>query len=191
MIANAERVKYDAIWQVPGYAENSPGDDLVAMFAELSGCKAGETLIDLGCGTGRAGARLARDHGLKVTLFDLTDAGLEGEARGLRFVEGCLWGSHLRLTRPTMGYDYGYCCDVLEHVPPEFTMLAVANIMAACRVVFFSIATVPDQFGAEIGEPLHLTVRPFVWWRDHLAELGRLIECRDLLTSGVYYMANR
>ncbi|MHA2085554.1 MAG: hypothetical protein ACXABD_17500 [Candidatus Thorarchaeota archaeon] len=61
-------------------------------------------------------------------------------------------------------------------------------LLEACDGVFFSIAFAPDYFGRFVGEPLHLNVKPFVWWRDRLAGMGNLIEARDLLGEGVFYV---
>jgi hypothetical protein len=39
------------------------------------------------------------------------------------------------------------------------------------RKVFFQISTVPDHFGPVLaGEPLHLTVQPFSWWKKKFEE---------------------
>ena len=40
--------------------------------------------------------------------------------------------------------------------------------------------------GALIGEALHLTVRPFLFWRDLFRELGTLHDARDLIGEGVF-----
>jgi hypothetical protein len=86
-------------------------------------------------------------------------------------------------------FDYAYCCDVLEHIPTPFVMLVVSRLMAVTtRGVFLSVALQADQFGALVGEPLHLTVQSFTQWRDQLSTLGRLVEARDLMMTGVYYL---
>ena len=67
------------------------------------------------------------------------------------------------------------------------TMLAIARMLeASTRGVFLSIALVPDQFGILVGRPLHLTVKPFTWWRDRIRELGTVAECRDLIDAGLF-----
>jgi hypothetical protein len=89
-------------------------------------------------------------------------------------------------------YDYAYCCDVMEHIPTEYVMATLQNIMATCTEgAFFYICLVPDGFGALIGKPLHLTVRPFMWWRDKLAELGEVVDARDLIMNGMYYVKRK
>jgi len=73
-------------------------------------------------------------------------------------------------------FDYGYCTDVLEHIPPEDVDKVLLNICTAARRVYFAISTVPDVMGALVGEPLHLTVESPFWWHDRLSELGFRID---------------
>ena len=81
---------------------------------------------------------------------------------------------------------YGYCCDVMEHIPTEFTMLVVRNLLDVCRTVWFQIAFAHDAFGAFVGEPLHLTVQTYQWWHDRIGSVGQIIEARDLCGTGLF-----
>lgn len=138
------------------------------------------TLVDIGCGTGRAGVELAKKH--DVTLMDFIPDAVD-EFVTLPFVRQNLWARW-----PRRRWDYGYCCDVLEHMPPERVDAVLANIRKHCtRKVFFSIHFEQDQFGAIVGHPLHLTVKPFVWWRDKLREYWTLHDARDLIGMGAFY----
>ncbi len=179
-ISAHEREKYEQVWSLPAYSENSPGERRAEMFMEITGAKAGESVLDLGCGAGRGGLALA-EHGLNVAYLDFVRVGTELQP----FYEQSLWNA---LPSRNPKWDYGYCCDVMEHIPPEFVMLVVSNALQACRAVFFSISFTPDNFGRFVGEPLHLTVKPYVWWRDRLGELGDVVEARDLLGEGVFYV---
>ena len=178
-----EAGKYAEVWGIPDYHAYSHGEAWAPLFAEVTGCKAGESVIDLGCGTGRGGRALAADHGVEVTYLDLVKVG-----ELTPFIEQPLW-------RPIPGvWDYGLCCDVMEHLPPEYTMLAVHNMLEACRRgLFLSICFEDESFGQIVGEPLHLTVMPFSWWRDRLRALGEVLEARDMspnnrLKTGVFYV---
>jgi 2-polyprenyl-3-methyl-5-hydroxy-6-metoxy-1,4-benzoquinol methylase len=182
-VADVEREKYEAMWAVEDYANFSPGEKWLPVFLELVGDKRG-TLLDAGCGTGVAGAALARE-GFDVTLADLTGDQIRGEAEDLRFRPGPLWKPFVRRQ-----FDVGYCCDVLEHVPPEFTLLTIQNLLRACDRLFLSIATEPDQFGAAIGQPLHLTVQPFAWWRDRLREIATLHDARDCGNTAIFWASH-
>ena len=139
--------------------------------------------MTLGCGSGKAGAEFAK-LGLDVTLLDITDAGLHPEMEA-RFIQAPLWSHAWRKYRAN-GWDYGYCCDVMEHIPTEYVMLTLDRIVSSCRTSWFSIALRPDVFGATIGQPLHLTVRDFEWWRDHLKDVGEVVEARDICGDGIY-----
>jgi hypothetical protein len=87
--------------------------------------------------------------------------------------------------------DWVYCCDVMEHLPLPFTMLAVSRMLdVAENGVFLSIYLEPDVFGAMIGKPLHQSVQSFVQWRNQLAAIGRVVECRDLGNVGIYMVTS-
>jgi hypothetical protein len=60
----------------------------------------------------------------------------------------------------------------MEHIPPDQVETVIRNIMTSAGTVFFQIATVPDKFGAVIGQRLHLTVKPHEWWAELFIRLG-------------------
>jgi SAM-dependent methyltransferase len=139
----------------------------------------GGTLADIGCGTGRAGVRLSGTF--DVTLIDFAKNALD-PGIDLPFIRA-------DITRHIPGmYDYGYCCDVMEHIEPRKVDKTLKNILAACKSVFFSIHFGPDNFGRLVGHPLHLTQECFVWWRDKLKLFGELKDARDFLGYGVFYV---
>jgi 2-polyprenyl-3-methyl-5-hydroxy-6-metoxy-1,4-benzoquinol methylase len=177
-----DRQKYEDLAAVPAYADHSPGEQFAPMFCELVGDQRG-TVLDAGCCTGKGGLALAT-AGFTVELCDYTDALLVPEAAALQFKRvRTLWDD------PFWYYDFVYCCDVLEHIPREFTMITVRNLMGMVRTgAFFSVALTPDSFGAWVGRPLHETVESFVWWRDRLKEFGTLEDARDLGHTGIYYV---
>ncbi len=156
------------------------------MFRSICRPRKGQSLIDLGCGAGAGGKALAEQCGLNVTYLDLTPVGnLEP------FIQGSLWNPipH-KMSKPCWPakYRFGYCCDVMEHLPEPFTMLAARNMLEACHGVFFSIAFYQDSHGDLIGQRLHLTVKPFTWWLKNLSELGTVKCARDRLGEGVFYV---
>ena len=187
MTVVSERAKYQEIWAVDAYRAHSPGLTNVERFIRIVAPAKHAELIDLGCGTGDAGVEFERRE-LAVTWLDITDCALNPLIDRRRFIEAALWQDWACGQR----WDYGFCCDVMEHIPTEYVMLAIERIMSACRVAaYFAIALRPDQFGAAIGQPLHLTVREFAWWRDHFAEMGCLVEARDLCGDGLFICCNR
>lgn len=190
LISEAEKSKYELMWSVGDYNLYSPGEDNAQRFvATLSPLK-GATVLDAGCGAGKGGLALEA-LGFRVWYLDITSAGLDlglGVDRR-RFMQQPLWR---RIDKPNpVLWDYGFCCDVMEHLPIEYTMLAARNILDACRTVWFQIAFFEDGWGATIGEELHLTVRPFTWWKERLQTLGRVIDARDLCGDGIFVVESR
>jgi hypothetical protein len=59
----------------------------------------------------------------------------------------------------------------MEHIPTEDVEKVIANITASAGQVLFQIATVPDKFGATIGQRLHLTVRDHDWWAARMPQI--------------------
>lgn len=188
-IIETERAKYKEIWtDVPDYRKYSPGMENVSRFMDIIKPEERSSLLDVGCGTGGAGLEFAR-HGLDVRWIDITDAGLDKEVPRDHFIQAALWTDwecDLRCT-----YDYGFCCDVMEHIPTEYTMLVIDRIISVCDIAWFQIALVPDQFGAMIGQPLHLTVRPFGWWLERLRIAGKVVDARDLCGQALYIVEKR
>ncbi len=183
-----EQRTYTDVWAIDAYANTSPGEQLVPVFQEMSGAKYGQSVLDAGCGTGRGGVALKK-AGFDVDLCDLTDAGLCDEARSFRFSKACLW-QPLRQQLPFVRWqthDWVYCCDVLEHIPPTFTMLVVSRLLEHARHgVFLSISLTNDIFGAWVGKQLHQSVQSFPEWSKQLAALGAVKEARDFLHAGIF-----
>lgn len=176
-LAASERAKYERVWAVDEYRAHSPGEWALPLFRQMVR-KRDATLLDLGCGTGRAGRQLAA-LGFEVTLADLVPAAVD--VNDLPFVKINAWGRW-----PSQCYDWVYCCDVLEHVPIECVERTLRNIARHCDQLFATIHFGEDHFGQVIGHPLHLTVRPFLWWVDILGEFGTVIDARDLMGMGAF-----
>lgn len=165
-----EAEKYSRMWMHPAYRDLSPGEDCVERFITLA--KPSGTVIDFGCGTGRAGVKMAK-NGLDVTLVDFTDNSRDECAMALPFVRH-------DLTQPIqLSANFGFCADVMEHIPTADVESVISNIMACAKTVFFNISTVPDELGRAINQTLHLTVRPCEWWRGLFEKLGHEISWHD------------
>ena len=185
-ITQREAALYAEVWgSLESYATIAPGERYVRILHEH--CPAPALVLDAGTGSGK-GALALRQAGYDVVACDLTDEGLIDAARGLRFHEACLW----RPLRSQLGLgsvDAVYCTDVLEHIPTQFTMLAVSHMLAvAQRGVLITVSLHADAFGVLIGQPLHRTVESFGWWRDSLREIGTVEDARDLGLVGLYWV---
>lgn len=151
-----EREKYQFLWAGADYREVAPGEHVVETFLRVA--EPDGLVVDFGCGTGRPALRIA-EAGRDVVLLDFCDNSRDKEAVGLPFIR-----HDLTKPAPVKG-TVGFCTDVMEHIPTEDVDRVLANILDATPRAFFQIATVPDTFGATIGQPLHLTVRDHDWWR--------------------------
>lgn len=153
----SEREKYQRMWTIPSYRNFAPGEECVDLFIKT--VKPTGLVIDFGAGTGRGAIRI-KESGCDVLLVDFTSNSRDQEAMRLPFLE---WDLTELLT---VSSEYGYCTDVMEHIPPCDVEKVVNNIMAASKTVFFQISTVPDNMGALINQHLHLTVQPHRWWKE-------------------------
>lgn len=193
-IALAERDLYEELFsgKADAYAEErtcQPGRTYLPAFLEIVGDQRG-TVLDAGCATG-TGALALEAAGFDVICCDLTGEGRLPEAMHFPFHEACLWYP-LRPQIKRGNVDWVFCCDVLEHLPKQFTGLAIDHLLrVANRGVFLSVALDPDVFGAWVGRSLHQTVEGFTWWRDLCRELGTLVEARDLMRQAIYYVEPR
>lgn len=180
-----ERAKYEEIWSIPEYKAYSPGMENVERFIEVLDPRPCSSILDAGCGTGVAGLEF-ESRGFLVGWLDITDAGLDERVDRSRFHLSALWD--VGVSHQYIRWDYGFCCDVMEHIPVEFTMLVAARLLDACRTVWFQIAYKPDAFGRVIGQPLHLTVMPHQWWLVRLSQVGKVVDARDLCGVGMFVL---
>ena len=183
-----EQEKYEAMWTLPEYRTVAPGELVAEKFVEVSGVKAGDIVMDFGCGTGRGAKKIHDLAGCEFILTDFTSNSLDEE------VKGGNWYTFYRhdLTEPfDIRSEFGFCTDVMEHIPPDDVGKVIQNIMRASGRVFFQISLVDDACGALIGKPLHLSVHPFEWWKEKFLAMGYHIEwSQDCGESALFYVAN-
>jgi len=174
-----EKEKYQLMWEFDTYREHSPGEKVAELFLNLF--EPHGTIIDFGCGTGRAGIIFV-ENGLDTLLVDFASNCRDEEAQVIPFVE---WD----LTNPMpFQSDYGYCTDVMEHIPPEDVEKVIKNILNSAGKVFFQISTVQDEMGEAIDQPLHLTVMPHEWWKEIFSEYSIEWE-QKLPEASIFYVS--
>jgi SAM-dependent methyltransferase len=193
---NPEAQKYGEMWKHPEYRLVSPGEMAAPRFLSLiaSRLRASSTITDFGCGTGRA-AKHFLNAGLRVTLVDFVNncldedvaAMLSSHADRLRFIK-----ADLEKPIPAGASEFGYCCDVMEHIPEHKVQVVLQNILAAAQHVFFSISTQDDQCGKLLGEDvkLHLTVQPAEWWQEQFAKIDAKIEWAQDVPGTVMFLVS-
>ena len=174
------------VWKHEDYRKLSPGENVVDEFLIISNPGKGVSIIDWGCGTGRASKKLHDSIGhFDVTMVDFAENCLDDEVRELaqdndrlRFIE------HDITQKTKLTAQYGFCVDVMEHLREDSIDDTIEIILGACKNVFFQISCVEDIFGQreEIDEDLHLTVHDYQWWLEKFAE-HKVIIHRSAATS--------
>lgn len=176
-----EKEKYEEMWKHKEYREFSPGEKVIATFFDVVKPSPGSSIIDFGCGTGRAAVLLDK-YGLNVTAVDFVPNALE--IQSLKFVQADL-SDLIPITS-----EYGFCTDVMEHIPPDKVDQTLRNIMRASGRVFFQISLVPDSMGLLIGHHLHLSVHTYEWWIAKFIELGFSVTwSEDQSHQALYYVS--
>lgn len=163
--AQSEQIKYERMHQVPGYSAG-PGASYVPCL--LNYLEKGDSVIDFGCGSGEAGRLLAHLQ-YKVLNVDITNA---VRYSGVPFIRASLHELPDDLPKAT----WGFCTDVMEHLPEEWVAPALNGMRGRVKSIFFSISGVPDGWGKHIGERLHLTVKPVEWWIERISKHWKQVE---------------
>lgn len=176
-----EDEKYRLMWANPEYRLIAPGEQVAATFVKV--CRPEGRVIDFGCGTGRGALAIERLTECELLLVDFTTNSRDPEAERMKFMQA-------DLTKPIPAKaNYGFCTDVMEHIPPDDVEKVIANVMASAPKTFFQISLVPDSMGALIGHPLHLSVHPFGWWAEVFTRLGCRIEwSEDKGDTALFYI---
>lgn len=116
--------------------------------AKNNNCK---SILDFGCGFGLLKQKIG--HKFDVTEYD---AGIEGKNK-----------------LPVGKFDMVVCCDVMEHVEPEFVDQTIDWIYYySTKIIYVSICCAPSLETFDDGSNLHLTVKPPSFWLEHFERRG-------------------
>jgi hypothetical protein len=191
VIVMDEKTKYTKMWDFPQYRAVAPGQHVAPLFLQEARPKPGSTVTDFGAGTGRGAMILAAVGGLRVRMLDFAENCLDPGVKAMVEAnpEQIDFTVH-DLTQPSpYTTEYGYCCDVMEHIPKCQVNGVIANILLGAQHVFFQIACEDDVCGALIGHPLHLSVHPYEWWLKKLQEFDAAIHwSKDYGTHCCFYV---
>lgn len=167
-----EREKYQKMWTHKEYRAVSPGEHTAMHFLQVAKPPRDAEIIDFGCGTGRGSVMLALMGGLDVTMVDFAPNCIDEEMQAAIDAQKKLTFVERDLSKPLdVSAEYGYCTDVMEHIPEHQVQTVLTNILKSAKKVFFQISTVDDCCGQLIGEKLHMTVKPYLWWAEQFKKL--------------------
>ncbi len=171
-----EKEKYTKMWTVDEYRKVAPGELAANTFMSIAKPKAGDTVTDFGAGTGRGGLMLWVMGKMNVTMLDFAANCLDDDLvtatqkfpDQIRFVEHDLMDPIEPIDEATR---YGYCTDVMEHIPTEDVNKVLHNILNGAMSIFFRISTNLDVMGPKyLRQHLHLTVKDYSWWAKKFIE---------------------
>jgi len=176
-VGKTEKKKYEEMWEREEYRAFSPGEVAAMDFLQHAKPLKDSTCIDFGCGTGRGGLMISLFGQMIVTLVDFASNALDEDVKNATITQPhrISWVEADLSKEIPVQASYGYCTDVMEHIPPEQVDAVLQNIFRSANHVYFQISCEKDHCGALIGEHLHLTVQPYEWWLKKLQEHGAII----------------
>ncbi|CAM5998768.1 unnamed protein product [Sphagnum balticum] len=169
------------MWAHAEYRAVAPGEDAAKLFHDIALPKKGSSVIDFGAGTGRGALALAAFAGLQVKMLDFAGNCLDPEIREALQSQSHMLSFHQHdLNQPVpFSAKYGFCTDVMEHIPPEEVDRVLANILKSAQHVFFQISTEEDVCGRLIEKPLHLSIHNYEWWLAKLQQFDCFVSWSD------------
>lgn len=188
----SEQEKYEQLWgSEDAYRNHAPGEALAQVFLHHAKPKPYSEVIDFGAGTGRGALMLAILGTMKVHMVDFAKNCLDKDVRNALLTQPhMLQFTEQDLTEKlSFAAEYGFCTDVMEHIPPDNVTKVLQNILMAAEHCFFQISCVPDNMGKLIGEELHLTVKPFAWWLQQFQAMDCVVHwAQDHTSHCLFYV---
>lgn len=120
-----------------------------------------KSVLDAGCALGFL-VESFWDRGVEAYGFDVSEFAISQVRRDIK--PYCRQAS---IIDPIQGtYDLVTCIEVLEHIPPEHTETAIANLAAVTETILFSSTPY------DLTEPTHFNVRPIIGWLKLFKNVG-------------------
>jgi len=158
-----EKSKYKKAWGLPEYRIFSPEGRIIHDIISWLKRKPIKTVLSVGCGEGFGMHWLERE-GFEIFGNDIINVLKFPEYAGERFILGPVWD-----LPPFMEADAVLAIDILEHLPEDKIQDTLRALRRISTFFYFNISCRPDKFGSQIGEKLHLTVKPPSWWYERIA----------------------
>ena len=165
-----EKEKYRKAWELPEYSYYSPELQEVSAFLKFIEMKPVKTILVLGCGQGHGIHKLTL-AGYDVKGVDIVDV-LVYPQYEKKLTIAPLW----ELPFSDIHFDAIFCCDVLEHIPPEKIDKSLVEINRISKFYYFLVHCRPDKLGKKIDEKLHLCIHRASWWMDKCINILRVSE---------------
>jgi SAM-dependent methyltransferase len=177
--------KYSALWS-DGYQQANWQRLARLIQKERDPYSTKPSIIDFGCGNGAALA-FFRSKGYTVAGTDISSFVVD-ELRDNLFTV-----FHASLDSVPMiqddAYTYGFCNDVIEHVPPTYITQSLDEMTRICSErLYISVCPTPAHNISKEGENLHLTIQPAAWWEQLFSQYGNVRPVRFRFSRSLRYM---
>lgn len=176
---------YERLWEIERYRKVSPAAVELKSFLKVANPTHQDSILDIGCGTGRASEMLYQRGFKDIVMLDFASNCLDDSVKSLdlKFIP------HDITAQFPVQAKYGMCVDVMEHLEEKDVGVVLDNMKEATEYLFLRICTVPDNMGKLIGKQLHLTIRPFEWWDDIIRSKFRIIYSYQNEKTALFYVS--
>ena len=169
---------FEKIWNDPKNREYSPAEYKVGMIEKALKLKKGNTVLDVGCGTGRAAKEL-QEKGYSVTGIDIASNCLDYDSAHSFFFINSSAGDF----RKTRRYNGVYAINTLECLEKDELNRFLRTISKTTNKFVCSISEHPVVID---GEEIHKTVMPPFWWYYKLKKYFKKVIPLDAQTFACY-----
>lgn len=176
---------YSWLYGKKGYG-GGPVDELLKhTYGRMASCI---KILDAGCGKCNFACKM-HSRGFPGTIYgiDVSKHVIEHAPKECCTVHGSLDNMPFE----TDFFDGLWCCDVMEHIPPEKVdkvLTELRRVLKSDGKISFSISGLPARWKGPQGEELHLTIKKIDWWVSVLASHGLPIEFQYIIPRRESYI---
>jgi len=145
-------------------------------------------LIDLGFGNGESLNYFLKKgfdtYGVEISCLCVDNA----IKKGFNVYHGSLDNLNFY---PDSYFEFGFCNDVIEHLPEELIIDSLREIKRICsKKLYLSVCPTLSHHLSAKGENLHLTVKPKEWWESQFNEVGEVKHVKFAFSRSLRYVIN-